>query len=109
VTTGPEGLRPWVQWHHEGLPRAELHPPLQEEGPGREEAHRGEKAEALTPELKRSNRELSRARAVVEHTISRVKKFDIFGQEFRNRLRHCDLMTDMVPGLVNLRIMGAAA
>jgi len=36
-----------------------------------------------------------------------VKKFNIFGQEFRNRLRHYDLMTDIVSGLINFRIMGS--
>ena len=46
---------------------------------------------------------------MVEYTISRVKKFDILGQEFRNRWKRYDLITDMVSGLVNLRIMGAAA
>jgi hypothetical protein len=43
----------------------------------------------------------------VEHTISRLKKFDIFGQEFRNRLKRYDAMTDMVSGLVNFRILRA--
>jgi hypothetical protein len=43
----------------------------------------------------------------VEHTISRVKKFNIFGQEFRNRLRHYETMTDIVCGLVNARIAGS--
>jgi hypothetical protein len=43
----------------------------------------------------------------VEHTISRIKKFNIFGQEFRNRLRFYDVMTDIVSGLINMRIMGA--
>jgi DDE superfamily endonuclease len=71
--------------------------------------HRGEKAEELTPAEKRFNRELSRARVVVEHTISRLKKFNILGQEFRNRLKRYDVMMDIVSGLVNLRIMGAAA
>jgi len=47
-----------------------------------------------------------KVRVVVEHTIPRVKKFNIFGQEFRNRLRHYDLMTDIVSGLINFRIMG---
>ena len=69
--------------------------------------HRGEKAESLTPEQKSFNRELSRARVIVEHTISRVKKFNIFGQEFRNRLRNYDTMTDIVCGLINTRIMGS--
>lgn len=44
---------------------------------------------------------------MVEHTISRLKKFNIFGQEFRNRLRNYDAMTDIVSGLMNFRILGA--
>jgi hypothetical protein len=63
----------------------------------------------LTPYQKRFNRDLSKARVVVEHTISRMKKFRIMGEEFRNRLKHHDLMTDTVSGLVNLRIMGTRA
>lgn len=63
----------------------------------------------LPKEEKRFNRKLSRLRVVVEHTISRVKKFQIMGQEFRNRLKHYDLMTDIVSGLVNLRIIGNKA
>lgn len=78
--------------------------PFKKRSTGR--GHRGEKAEDLTPEQKLFNKTLSRARIIVEHTISRVKKFDIFGQEFRNRLRHYDLMTDIVSGLVNFRILG---
>jgi len=35
---------------------------------------------------------------VVEHTISRLKKFNIFGGEFRNRLKNYDTMTDIVSG-----------
>jgi hypothetical protein len=50
---------------------------------------------------------IGNARVVVEHTISRVKKFNIFGQEFRNRLRHYEAMTDIVCGLVNARIAGS--
>jgi len=79
--------------------------PFKKASPGR--GHRGEKAPPLTPEQKAYNRQLSKARVVVEHTISRVKKFNIFGTEFRNRLRHYDAMTDLVCGLVNFRILGA--
>lgn len=60
----------------------------------------------LTMEQKSFNRELARERVVVEHTISRMKKFRIMGEEFRNRLRWYDRATDIVSGLVNLRIMG---
>ena len=31
------------------------------------------------------------------------------GDEFRNRLKHYDVMTEIVSGFVNLRIMGATA
>ena len=41
----------------------------------------------------------------MEHTISRVKKFNIMGQEFRNRLGFYDTMTDIVS--VNMRILGS--
>ena len=68
---------------------------------------RREEAADLTPKQKRFNRELSKARVVVEHTISRMKKFNIFGTEFRNRLRHYDAMTDIVSGLINFRILRA--
>jgi hypothetical protein len=79
--------------------------PFKKRSPGR--GHRGEKAGDLTHEQKEFNKKLSKARVVVEHTISRVKKFNIFGHEFRNRLRFYDTMTDIACGLVNARIMGA--
>lgn len=60
----------------------------------------------LTMEQKSFNHELAKERVVVEHTISRMKKFRIMGEEFRNRLRWYDRATDIVSGLVNLRIMG---
>jgi len=78
--------------------------PFKRRGHGR--GHRGEKADDLTPEQKRFNRELSKERVVVEHTISRLKKFHIMAYEFRNRLKHYDVMTDIVSGLVNFRILG---
>jgi len=86
------------------LPDLKYAIPFKRRGPGR--GHRGEKAEGLTPEQKKYNKKLLKARVVVEHTISRLKKFNIFGQEFRNRLRFYDTMTDIVSGLINARIMG---
>jgi DDE superfamily endonuclease len=79
--------------------------PFKKTSPGR--GHRGEKAKDLTPEQKAFNKKLSKARVVVEHTASRLKKFNIFGTEFRNRLRHYDAMTDIVSGLINFGILGA--
>ena len=67
------------------------------------------KAEELTCEEKAFNRWLSGERAVVEHTFSRLKKFRVMAHEFRNRLRHYDVMTDIVCGLVHLRILGTTA
>jgi hypothetical protein len=60
----------------------------------------------LSVEQKAFNKELARERGVVEHTNSRVKKFRIFGCEFRNRLKRYDVMTGIVCGLVNFRIAG---
>ena len=67
------------------------------------------KAKKLTPEQKSFNQKLSKERAVVEHTISRLKKFRVWAEEFRNRLKHYDIMTGIVCGLVNLRIAGTIA
>ena len=43
----------------------------------------------------------------VEHVNSRLKKFLIWGSDFRNRLKHYDVMTDVVCGLINFRISKA--
>jgi len=81
--------------------------PFKRRSPGR--GKRGVKAKELTSEQKAFNRWLSGERVVVEHAISRVKKFRIMAHRFRNRLRHYDVMTDIVCGLVNLRITGITA
>jgi len=81
--------------------------PFKRRGPGR--GKRGVKAVELSCEEKGFNRWLSGERVVVEHTVSRVKKFRIMAHEFRNRLKHYDVMTDIVCGLVNLRIIGVTA
>ena len=81
--------------------------PFKRRSPGR--GKRGVKAEELTFEQKAFNQRLSKERVVVEHIISRLKKFRIMAHRFRNRLKHYDTMTDIVCGLVNLRIMGTSA
>ncbi len=78
--------------------------PFKKKNPGR--GKRGMKAQNLSPEQKAFNKTLAQQRVVVEHTNSRVKKFHIFGDEFRNRLKRYDIMTDIVCGLVNFRIAG---
>jgi len=36
-----------------------------------------------------------------------IKKFGIFGGEFRNRTKRYDVTTDIVSGLVNFRILSS--
>ena len=100
----PKGVRPGVDLGYDGIkndfPELEALMPFK---------RRGGRGRALTPSQKRFNKLLAKARVVVEHTISKMKKFRIMGDEFRNRLKRYDVMTDLVSGLVNLRIMGATA
>lgn len=106
----PEGVRPMVDLGYYGIqgdyPDLDAIIPFKRHGRGRGRGRGSEKAPDLTPEQKAFNRQVSKERVVVEHTISRLKKFRVMGEEFRNRLRHYDLMTDIVSGLVNLRITG---
>jgi len=62
------------------------------------------KGKELTHKEKRYNKKQRKARVIVEHTISRMKKFQIMGQEFRNSLTRYDRMTSIVCGLVNFTI-----
>lgn len=105
----PKGVIPGVDLGYDGIqndyPELNSMVPFKKRSPGR--GHEGEKARKLTLGQKKYNKELSKARVIVEHTISRVKKFNIFGEEFRNRLRRYDCMTDIVSGLINYRIMGS--
>lgn len=78
--------------------------PFKRKNPGRGKI--GVKAGELSGEQKAFNKALATERVVVEHTNSRVKKYRIFGDEFRNRLKHYDVMTGVVCGLVNFRILG---
>jgi len=81
--------------------------PFKRRSPGR--GKRGVKAKELSADQKSFNKKLSKERVIVEHTFSRVKKFRIWAEEFRNRLKHYDIMTDIVCGLVNFRIAGTTA
>jgi DDE superfamily endonuclease len=54
---------------------------------------------------KRYNKRHSRQRVIVEHTICRIKKFGVMGNKYRNRLKRYDIMSDIVSGLVNYRII----
>lgn len=78
--------------------------PFKRESPGR--GKRDVKAQELPSEQQAFNKALARERVVSEHANSRVKKFLIWGSEFRNRLRHYDVATDIVSGIINFRITG---
>ena len=66
----------------------------------------GFRAEALSELQNLFNGFLVSVWVVVEHSNSCVKKFCVFGDEFRNRLKYYDAMTDVVCGIVNFRISG---
>ena len=59
----------------------------------------------LSNEEKKHNTKHSKLRVIVEHTVSRIKKFGIMGTKFRNKLGRYDHASDIVSGLVNFRIM----
>lgn len=69
--------------------------------PFRKKRNKGE----LSNEEKKHNRKHSKLRVIVEHTVSRIKKFGIMGARFRNRLGRYDRTSDIVSGLINFRIM----
>ena len=59
----------------------------------------------LSNEEKKHNTKHSKLRVIVEHTVSRIKKFGIMGIKFRNKLGRYDHASDIFSGLVNFRIM----
>jgi DDE superfamily endonuclease/Helix-turn-helix of DDE superfamily endonuclease len=59
----------------------------------------------LSSQEKDYNRDHSKRRIVIEHAICRLKKYRIMNDVFRNRLRKYDLVSDIVTGLINYRIM----
>jgi hypothetical protein len=59
----------------------------------------------LTGKERRYNKRISKRRVIVEHTISRVKKFNVMNNGYRNRLKYYDDASDIISGLMNFRIM----
>jgi len=57
----------------------------------------------LTASEKRRNRRLAKRRMVVEHVISRVKKYQVLGSKYRHQEDQYDQVCRTVCGLVNLR------
>jgi len=53
----------------------------------------------------RYNKNHSRLRITVEHTICKIKKFGIMGTKFRNKLRRYNNISDIISGILNFRVM----
>ena len=66
---------------------------------------RGRKVNSQMKKRNTIEKKHSKLRVIVEHTVSRIKKFGIMGTKFRNRLGRYDHASDIVAGLVNFRIM----
>ena len=63
----------------------------------------------LTEEQIEYNKNHSKMRVIIEHTICRIKKFCIMGTKYRNRLKRYDHISDIVSGLVNYRIINSVS
>jgi hypothetical protein len=59
----------------------------------------------LSEEEKEYNKIHSKKRIVIEHTICRLKKYRIISDIFRNKLRKCDKISDIVAGLINYKTL----
>jgi DDE superfamily endonuclease len=67
--------------------------------------NRKKRNQELSDDHKNYNKNHSKKRIVIEHTICRLKKYKIMSDVFRNRLRKYNKISDIVSGLVNYRIM----
>ena len=65
--------------------------------------YKRKKGKKLTLSQKEWNKLQSKIRIKVEHAISKIKKFRISSDTFRNRLYRYDMISDIVCGIVNLR------
>jgi DDE superfamily endonuclease len=66
---------------------------------------RKKRNQELSQEEKYYNRDHSKRRIVIEHTICRLKKHSrIMSDIFRNKLRRYNRMSDIVTGLINYRV-----
>ncbi len=66
--------------------------------------YKKKKGKKLTDSQKEWNKLQSKIRIKVEHAISRIKKFRINSDTFRNRLCRYDAISDIVCGIVNFKI-----
>lgn len=92
----PAGWRIAADKGYTGL--AKHYPQRQVELPQKASKHH-----PLTLREKRRNRRLAQRRIVVEHALSRVKKYEVMGSKYRHRESAYDQLSRTVCGLVNLR------
>jgi len=64
------------------------------------------KGEEITEAQKEYNKELRREKVVSEHTIGKMKKYEVMGPKFRNRPERYVTMTSIAGGFVNYKLMG---
>jgi hypothetical protein len=67
--------------------------------------HRKKRSLGLSQEEIEYNKNHSKKRIKIEHVICRLKKYRIFADIFRNKLKKYNKVSDIVSGLVNYRIM----
>jgi hypothetical protein len=66
---------------------------------------RKKRNQELSDDHKNYNKNHSKKRIVIEHTICRLKKYSILADVFRNKLKKYNKVSDIVSGLINYRIM----
>ncbi len=66
--------------------------------------YKKKKGKELTISQKEWNKLQSKIRIKVEHVISKIKKFRISSDTFRNRLCRYDMISDIVCGIINFKI-----
>lgn len=93
----PDGLQSFVDLGYEGMKNSfpEFNPVL---------PHKRKNGKQLTILQKKFNKHQSKIRIRIEHAISKIKKFRIMKDVFRNRLCRYDAISDIVCGLVNFKI-----
>lgn len=93
----PEGLQTFVDLGYMGMQKD--YPQYNAILP-----HKKRKGEKLTVLQKQFNKVQSKTRIRIEHVISRVKKFRICSDVFRNKLCRYDTISEIVCGLINFKI-----
>ena len=104
----PDNIRLGLDLGYKGIekdyPKLKCFLPIKRKNPGR--GKRGMKGPDLSPEQKAFNKEFARETGGCGANEFKDKEVLHMGDEFRNRLRHYGLMSDIVCGIVNFRISG---